>query len=72
MNERTKYINREFGSLVGKTVASVRPLSPEECAAFAWNYEYEEAWVVEFTDGTAMVPMRDPEGNGAGFACLLG
>jgi hypothetical protein len=66
-DSRADYIKKEFGSLVGKTVKTVRPLYKEECEDLAWEYAYsEEALVIIFTDGTAVIPMCDPEGNGAG------
>lgn len=69
--ERAEYITKEFGELVGKTVARVRPLTNDECEDLAWDYTYErEAFVIIFTDGTAVVPMRDPEGNGPGHLML--
>lgn len=65
--ERTEYITKEYGELVGKTIARVRPLTTEECKDLAWEYRYMyEAMVIIFTDGTAVIPMCDPEGNGAG------
>lgn len=63
---RRAVVNKEFGSLVGKTVKSVRPLTEEECEMFGWGYRSELAFLVEFTDGTVIVPSQDPEGNGAG------
>jgi len=71
LTDRTDYITREFGELVGKTVKAVRPLSPAECSAFAWNYDHQIAWVIEFTDGTLAVPSCDPEGNGKGHLIIL-
>ena len=38
-----------------------------ECEGFGWDYEREDAFVIVFTDGTALIPSQDPEGNGAGF-----
>ena len=64
---RNDYTRREWGSLIGKTVGLVRPLTREECGQFGWEYEYEDAFVVVFTDGTAIIPSRDPELNGAGY-----
>lgn len=68
---RTDYITREFGELVGKTIKAVRPMSPEECSKFYWEYDYQVAWLIEFTDGTVAVPSCDPEGNGRGHLILL-
>jgi hypothetical protein len=70
-DSRSDYIKEEFGSLVGKTIKTVRPLHREECEDLAWEYDYEqEAMVIIFTDGTAVIPMQDPEGNGAGHLFL--
>ena len=68
---RTEYVNREFGGIVGKTVASVRPMSPEECAEYVWNYDNHIGWLIEFTDGTLAVPSCDPEGNGRGHLFVV-
>lgn len=66
--EKKAYIERDFGSLVGKTIKSVRPLNEYECELFAWDFKHEDyAMAVVFTDGTVVVPSQDPEGNGAGF-----
>lgn len=68
---RADYIKREYGSLVGKTVKNIRPLTERECEDLGWEYKYsDEACVVIFTDGEAFIPMADPEGNGAGFLGL--
>jgi uncharacterized HAD superfamily protein len=65
---KKEYIERDFGSLVGKTVKSVRPLNEHECELFGWDFKHEHyAMAVVFTDGTVVVPSQDPEGNGAGF-----
>ncbi len=71
IKERQEYLTAEYGALVGKTVQKVRPLTREECEDMAWEFGYErEACVIVFTDGTAFIPMQDPEGNGAGFLML--
>lgn len=67
VQQRENYIQREWGSLVGKTVKTVRQLRKDECESFGWDYEREVAFVIIFTDGTALIPSQDPEGNGAGF-----
>lgn len=55
--------------LVGKKIVSVRPFEREELDDFYWLGGEEEyyAVVISFDDGTQVVPMRDPEGNGSGF-----
>lgn len=68
LKENGDFINREFGSLVGKTVKKVRLLTETELELFGWDDGYGEcAFLVEFSDGTVIVPSQDPEGNGAGF-----
>ena len=66
--DKTKYIKRDYGSFVGKTIKTIRPLTKEECDDSAWDFDHEDyAVVVIFTDGTGFIPMSDEEGNGAGF-----
>jgi len=66
--DKTKYIKRDYGSFVGKTIKTIRPLTKEECEDCAWDFDHEHyAVVVIFTDGSGFIPMADPEGNGAGF-----
>lgn len=69
--QRQDYITREFGSLVGKTVQSVRPMSPEEIAGMGWEYDMDVPWVIIFSDGTALIPSADPEGNSSGHAFIV-
>jgi hypothetical protein len=60
----TDYFARDYASLVGKTVKTVRALTQDELEMFFWgNYE---GMIIIFTDGTAIVPSADPEGNGPG------
>jgi hypothetical protein len=61
------YYSRAYSALVGKTVAYVRPMLPEEVADFAWEGMDEGAVLVVFTDGTVLVPQSDPEGNHPGY-----
>lgn len=67
--DKAKYIARDYGWLVGKTIKEVQPLTKEECEdMFGWEFAHEDyAVVVIFTDGTGFVPLADPEGNAAGF-----
>lgn len=70
--QRAALIEKEFGSLVGKTISEIRPLTEEECEAMGWYYKHEDlALVVIFSDGSAFIPMQDPEGNGAGFLEII-
>lgn len=49
--------------LVGKTVKGVRYLTNEEMEDLMWS---KNPLVIEFTDGTVMLPMMDDEGNDGG------
>lgn len=64
---RREVISKEFGCLVGKTVKRVRPMTIGECELFAWDYRADYAFLIEFTDGTVVIPSCDPEGNGSGY-----
>jgi len=67
--DKQGYVDREFGSLVGKTVASIRSMSNRELDEMMW-YPGEIGIVIEFTDGTYLILSKDEEGNGAGFGFL--
>ena len=61
------YIQTEFGKLVGKTIAKVRLLNQRELDMLMWDERGEVPFVLIMTDGTAVIPSRDPEGNGPGY-----
>lgn len=67
--DKQNYLDREFGSLAGKTVSGVRAMSDREIAEMLW-YDGEVGIVLEFTDGTYLILSKDEEGNGAGYAFL--
>lgn len=72
MTSREQYTQRKFGVLEGKTIEEVRPLNEIECELFGWDYKHEsDAMVIWFSDGTGIIPSRDPEGNGAGCLVML-
>jgi len=60
---------RHYASaIIGKTVANVRSLRPEEYAALAWLPRASlPSTVIEFTDGSWALVMSDPEGNDSGW-----
>jgi len=65
---RDELVSRNYGWMTGKKISRVRPMSPFECHEMGWAFDHEHfAVVVEFEDGTAFVPLRDPAGNGCGF-----
>lgn len=61
-------VNDLFGSLIGKTVVRVRPFVPSEFTMMAWSPNTNKvAVVVEFDDGTLLIPVSDEEYNSAGW-----
>jgi predicted regulator of Ras-like GTPase activity (Roadblock/LC7/MglB family) len=53
--------------IVGKTIAKVTSLTADEIKEFMWYCDPVETTVIEFTDGSTIVVMAGPEGNGPGF-----
>jgi hypothetical protein len=49
--------------LVGKTIKSVRYMTDAEMDDFMW---YKKAVVIDFTDGSWIIPQSDDEGNNGG------
>jgi hypothetical protein len=69
---KTDYIQNSYGTLVGRTIVKVRPLSNEECEEFMWSTTHGNvAFAFILDDGTALVPSADPEGNSAGYVFKL-
>lgn len=61
------YVKREYGSLVGRKIKTVRPLTKRECEDFGWDTGYGAVPMAIILDnGTALIPSSDPEGNDAG------
>lgn len=53
--------------LEGKTIARVSHLTEDEVKVMLWWCSPVETTLIEFTDGSAVLVMADPEGNGPGF-----
>jgi len=53
--------------LEGKTIARVSSLNAREIKEMLWYCSPDETTLIEFTDGSAVIVMADPEGNGPGF-----
>jgi hypothetical protein len=45
-------------------------MTANEVQDMGWEFGYHEAFVIVCTDGTAIIPSQDPEGNGPGFLFL--
>ena len=59
-------MSHHLSFLVGKTIEKVSHLTADETKAMLWYCRPEETTLIEFTDGSAVIVMADPEGNGPG------
>ena len=67
------YFVDQLTTVVGKRVTEVRAMTDDEREEMAWgHHDPAQALIVFFEDGTAWVPMQDPEGNGPGFVEVSG
>ena len=55
--------------LCGRTIVSVRYMTPEEAESSGWYYQ---PLVIIFDDGSAICAMSDCEGNEAGAIACIG
>ena len=64
----TKYVEEEYGSMVGLKVQEVRLMTPVEAEAYGWEISRYGALpiVIFFEGGMTLVPSSDPEGNNPG------
>ena len=60
--EKAKWA-KEFNHLVGLRIMGVRYLTQEETEASGW---YSSPIVIELSDGSALIPQQDDEGNDGG------
>lgn len=66
-------VKAEYGDLVGARVATVRQLTTTELADLGWeDYDHDFAVVLFLDNGKALIPSRDPEGNGPGHLFVEG
>jgi len=62
--DMTNHWNKKVGDfLIGKTIKSVRYMTNEEMEDFMW---YRKPVIIDFTDGSYMIPQSDDEGNNGG------
>lgn len=65
--EERAYIQREFGSLVGRTITGVRVLTDDDMTECGWESGYgDTAFEFVLDDGRTLLPSSDPEGNSPG------
>ena len=57
-----QYANN-FTFLTGKTIASVRYMTEQECKRLMW---VSRPLLIRFTDGSYIIPQMDDEGNDGG------
>ena len=60
--EKAKWA-KQFNHLVGLKIVGVRYLTKEETEASAW---YSSPIAIELSDGSALIPQQDDEGNDGG------
>lgn len=54
-------------NFIGKTIKNIRLLTEQEVENLGWERSYgSQAIVIEFSDGSWLVPSRDSEANGPG------
>jgi hypothetical protein len=62
--DMTTHWNKKVGDfLIGKTIKSVRYMTNEEMEDFMW---YRKPVIIDFTDGSWIIPQSDDEGNNGG------
>ena len=67
MGQYKEYIKEEYGSVVGASIVKVREMSDKEIEMFAWDSRGGSVpMVIELSNGQALIPSMDSEGNGAG------
>jgi hypothetical protein len=72
MSDLTKYLEKEWGSLIGATLIKVRNATAEEAEELGWEVSaHEPIPFLEFDTGEGLCLSQDPEGNGPGFAFLF-
>jgi len=65
-------LNQRFGSLVGRTIKDVRPMTRAEMQGLDIESGHADLpFLLILDDGTAVLPSRDAEGNGVGWLELL-
>ena len=62
--DMTNHWNKKVSDfLIGKTIKSVRYMTNEEMEDFMW---YRKPVIIDFTDGSWIIPQSDDEGNNGG------
>ena len=70
--ETSTFFVDQLKKVVGQKVKEVRLLTADEREDFDFSYaDPAMALALIFDDGTALVPLQDPEGNGPGYIEVL-
>jgi len=60
-----------YKPIVGKTILSVRCMTPAEMTAMGWECSSGIPIEILLSDGTVVIPSSDPEGNDSGHLILI-
>jgi hypothetical protein len=69
---RQSYVDEMFKNIVGATIEEVRVLSDAEIAEMDWQGDPHLAYTLYLSNGLALTPSRDEEGNGPGHLIIEG
>ena len=66
-------MNKDNTSLIiGKKIVKVEQLSKRQCDIYGFDWcGWQPVWLITLDDGTQMLPLQDPEGNGPGVIQVL-
>jgi len=66
-------MNKDNSSLiVGKKIVKVEQLSERQTRIYGLEFDsFNPVWLITLDDGTQLLPLRDPEGNGPGVIQVL-
>jgi hypothetical protein len=67
----SNFVKDMYGSLIGRKIINLRPLTEDECEDMMWSPGYGDIPIVMiFDDGQAAIVSRDQEGNGPGWLIM--
>ncbi len=70
--DKEKFVKEMYEDLVGLKITEIRPMTATELEYFGWSENRGEIppIVLFLGDEAALVPQKDPEGNGPGFLAV--
>ena len=58
--------------IVGKKIVKVEQLSARQCEIYGFDYvRWQPVFLITLDDGTELLPLRYPEGNGSGVVEVM-